>query len=126
MAAGMNIRVKVWRMSTTSSDDRVGGAIITGTNVYNIVMARIDEVPAQMVLVQQGLETLTIFRMTIMPGTLTIYERDEVEVVQPRDHYFYGDRFRVKGVTIPSHNPRDPRNYMTLLLTRSERMHSLQ
>ena len=126
MAAGMNIRVKVWRMNTTSVDDRVGGAIITGTNVYNSVMARIDEVPAQMVLVQQGLETLTIFRMTIMPGTLTIYERDEVEVVQPRDHYFYGDRFRVKGVTIPSHNPRDPRNYMTLLLTRSERMHSLQ
>jgi len=126
MVTGLNIRVNVWHIDTVAHDDLVGGAIITGTNVYSNVQARIEEIPAQMLLVQQGLETVTTYRMTFVPGTLTIYERDEIEVVQPRDHYFYGQRFRVRGVTIPSHNPRDPRNYGLLTLTRSERMHSQQ
>ena len=125
MVAGLNIRVNVWRI-TTPIDDHVGGALITGTVIYHDVQARMEEVPAQMLLVQQGLETLSTFRMTLVPGTLTIYERDEVEVVQPRDHYYYGQRFRVKNVSHSSFNPRDPRNYLMLVLNRSDRMHDLQ
>ena len=123
--AGMNIRVKVWRM-TTDNDDSVGGAMITGTAVYSGIQAFMQEVPIQMVLAQQGLETLSMFNVNLVPGTLDIYERDEIEVTHPTDHYFYGERFRVMNVRHSSHNPRDPRNYMMLVVTRSDRMHSAQ
>ena len=125
MTAGMNMCVKVWRM-TTDDDDSVGGAMITGTAVYSGIQAFMQEVPIQMVLAQQGLETLSMFNVNLVPGTLDIYERDEIEVTHPTDHYFYGERFRVMNVRRSSHNPRDPRNYMMLVVTRSDRMHSAQ
>jgi hypothetical protein len=125
MTAGMNIRVKVWRIST-DDDDSVGGAMITGTVVYSGIQAFMQEAPMQMLLAQQGLEVLSVFNMTLVPGTLTIYERDEIEVEQPKDHYYYGQRFRVMSSRYSSHNPRDARNYLMLTVTRSDRMHRQQ
>jgi hypothetical protein len=123
--AGDNIRVTVWRMSD-SSDDRVGGAVITGSSVYTGVPARIEQEPANQLLAQQGLETLHMFKMRIIPGTITIYERDEIEVTHPFDHHYFGQRFRVNGVMYSSNSPRDPRNYIMLNLTRSDRYHRQQ
>lgn len=125
MTAGLNLRIDVWRI-TTPTDDVVGGAITTGTVVYSGVEAFMQESPQSMVFSEQGLETLSIFNMTVSPGTLTIYERDEVEVVEPHDHYYHGKRFRVITSRHSSHNPRDPRNYLILTVTRSDRMHQLQ
>lgn len=122
-ASGFNIRVNIWRISTVTGDDVVGGAITTGTVVYSGVMARLEQEPASQLLLQQGLETLHTYRMNIIPGTLTVYERDEIELVKPEDHHYYGQIFRVMGVMYSSHNPRDPRNYIMLTLTRSDRMH---
>ncbi len=126
MGAGYNIRVRIWRMSTTEPDDYVGGAVMTGTVVYQDVMARMEQEPANMLLAQQGIETTHIYRMNIIPGTLEIFERDEVQIMKPVDHHYYGDRFRVRGVIYSSHNPRDPRSYLMLNLNRSDRMHRSQ
>lgn len=123
--AGMNLRVTVWRMST-DPDDSVGGAMITGSAVYTGIQAFMQEAPVQMLLAQQGLETLNVFNVTLIPGTLRIWERDEIEITHPEDHPYYGDRFRVMSSRYSSHNPRDPRNYLMLTVTRSERMHSSQ
>ena len=123
--AGYNLRVKVWRISNDPDDD-VGGSMITGSLVYSNIQAFMQEAPVQMLLAQQGLETLSVFNVTLIPGTLTIYERDEIEIVQPRDHYYYGQRFRVMSRRHSSHNPRDPRNYIMLVVTRSDRMHRQQ
>ena len=126
MGAGYNIRVRVWRMLADAPDDYVGGAVMTGTVVYSDVMAKMEQEPANMLLAQQGIETTHIYRMNIIPGTLEIYERDEVQIMKPLDHHYYGDRFRVRGVMYSSHNPRDPRSYLMLNLNRSDRMHRSQ
>ncbi len=123
--AGLNCRVDIWRVNF-GDDDAVGGAMVTGTVQYQNILARVQPSPPEQLLLQQGLETERTFRATIVPGTLIVYERDEIEVVQPIDHAYYGDRFRVIGVQASDLNRRDPRNYMILHLSRSMRAHSKQ
>jgi hypothetical protein len=125
MGAGFNIRVNVWHVKF-AKDDSVGGAVPTGTVVYHDIMAKIQQEPVEMLLMQQGLETEHVYKMNIIPGTLAIYERDEIEISKPLDHPYYGQKFRVKNVQYSSHNPRDSRNYIMLTLTRSDRMHEQQ
>lgn len=123
--AGVNCFLSVWRWTYTA-DDAVGGAEPTGTFVYRDVRAFLEEQPEEMLLLQQGLETLKTFKARIVPGYLTIYERDEVEVTAPSDHYYYGKRFRVINTRPSTHNKRDPRAYTLLTLTRSVRAHGSQ
>ncbi len=123
--AGLNCRVDIYRINYGDDDD-VGGAVTTGTVQYQGISARIQPSSPEQLLLQQGLETNRTFQATIVPGTLTIHERDEIEVVQPTDHAYYGDRFRVIGVQASDLNRRDPRNYMILHLSRSVRAHSKQ
>jgi len=123
MTAGLNIRTNIWRMSN-NPDDVVGGAQITGSLQYQDVMSRIQANPEEQVILQQGLETERTYTMTCVPGTMDVRERDEVEVSKPTDHVYYGLRFRIVGVRYADHNPRDPRNYLILQLTRSVRAHN--
>lgn len=121
------MRFTIWRMSTLSgTDDVVGGAVITGSIVYDQVQGRMQAQPSQQLLLQQGLETERTFTARVIPGTLTIYERDEVEVVEPFDHPYHGLRFRVIGSRYSDFNPRDPRNYILLDLVRDVRAHANQ
>jgi hypothetical protein len=125
MSAGLNIRSNIWRV-TQGTDDLVGGAVITGTVVYENVLTRLEAQPEQQLLLQQGLETVRTFTAVVVPGTMVIKERDELEVIAPFDHPYYGDRFRIVSMRYSTHNPRDPRNYVMLSLIRSVRAHSLQ
>jgi hypothetical protein len=121
--AGMNIRFDIFRVNY-GSDDEVGGAVITGTCQHHDIPGRLQgEMPNQLLL-QQGLETPRTFTATIFPGTLDIRERDEVWVSEPHDHVYYHQYFRVIGVTYSNFTSRDPRSYLLLSLTRSERAHS--
>ena len=125
MVAGQNCRSTIWRISQ-GEDDAVGGAMITGTSIYNDVLTRLESEPEDQVFAAQGLETLRTYRATIVPGTLRIKERDELEITHPFDHIYYAHRFRITSVQYSSHNPRDPRNYILLGLVRSERAHTIQ
>lgn len=124
MVAGLNIRVNVWR-TNYASDDIVGGAVVTGTYVYNDVQARMQGNKPEQVLLQQGLETDRTFNMTLIPGTLDIRERDEIEVSQPIGNIYYGDKFRVRSVMY-SDNANDRGGYIMLALSRSVRAHEQQ
>ena len=121
----MDNRSTIWRI-TEGVDDVVGGATITGTAVYTGVLTKFESEPENQIFAQQGLETLRTYRATIVPGTLAIKERDELEITHPKDHPFYGLRFRITSMLYSSHNPRDPRNYILLGLVRSERAHTKQ
>jgi len=125
MTAGMNLKVNVWRMST-QDDDVVGGASISGSVIYSNVAARMEAEEPEQVLLQQGYQTLRTFGMTIMPGTLAIKERDEIEITAPYNHQFLNDRFRVVGIRYSSMNPSDRRNYLILNLIRSVEAHANQ
>lgn len=123
--AGVNCRVSIWRW-TFSTDDSVGGAEPTGTFVYRDVATFLQEQPEEQLLLQQGLETQKTFQANIYPGYYTVYERDEVEIIAPSDHVYYGKRFRITNARYSSHNRRDPRNYIMLTLVRSVRAHEQQ
>lgn len=122
--AGMNRRATIWRYSYT--DDNVGGAVSSGTALYTNVPLRMQEQPEQQLLLQQGLETQKTFTGIVIPGTLKIRERDELEVTEPFDDVYHGDRFRIVNVRWSDLNPRDPRNYINLTMVRSVIAHNRQ
>lgn len=122
--AGSNCGINIWRISTLD-DDYVGGASQTGTIIYRGIPACLQANPTNQLLLQQGLETIRIFKATI-PSIFDIRERDELQVINPRDHAYYLDRFRIISVTFSGLNKRDPRSYMTLEMTRSIEAHSTQ
>lgn len=125
MVAGLNITVDVWRISY-QSDDAVGGAVITGSVQFRNIQARFEYDPYTKVIMEQGIEANKLITAVVVPGTLDIRERDELEVVAPFDHWDIHKRFRVMGVEHSSHAPRDPRNYLILHLSRSVRAHTQQ
>lgn len=123
MGAGYNLRINVWRI-TQQDDDYVGGSVITGTVLHYGVQARMQEQEEEQVLLQQGLETMKTFTMNIIPGTLDVQERDEVEIVFPPTHKFLNDRFRVRNLRYS--DLTDPRAYIMLTLSRNVRAHTEQ
>jgi hypothetical protein len=123
--AGYNIRANIWRIAW-ASDDTVGGAVTTGTLQYQNVHVRMQSNPEEQLILQQGLETVRTFVATVIPGTLDIHERDELEISKPTDHRYYGERFRITNVRYTDLNKRDPRNYLILSLSRDVRAHDLQ
>jgi len=125
MVAGMNCKVRIWRM-TNQDDDIVGGAVISGSLQYANMYARLDEIPSEQLLLQQGLETVNSFTATIVPGDKDIRERDELEVTHPYDHVYYGERFRIIEVRKQIFNPRNPNNYMVVTMDRRIRAHGVQ
>ena len=125
MIAGSNCKIDIYRINY-ADDDIVGGAVITGTLQYQNVYARFQSDREDMVILQQGLETLRTFTFTVFPASMNIYERDEIEVIQPIDHTYYGKRFRIMSVRYSDFNQRDPRNYIILHATRSVEAHERQ
>lgn len=125
MVAGQNTLCKIWRINT-DPDDIVGGAVTTGTVVYDYIPIRFQAEPEQQLLLQQGLQTMRTFTVMVVPGYLDIRERDELEITDPKDHIYYGKRFRITSVSYSSHNRRDPRNYIRLGLIRSVVAHGKQ
>lgn len=97
MTAGLNIKIDIWTMGQ-DDDDVVGGAMITGTLAYQDVAARLTMRRPNQLLLQQGLETIKTADLLIQGRNITINERDEIEVVWPLDHDFYGNRFRIEGI----------------------------
>lgn len=125
MSAGLNINFRVWEM-IEKDDDYVGGASISGTCKYSGIRGRMQQLPATQQFLEQGLETNKIFNILLVPATLDIEERDELEVTAPKDHFFYGDRFRVMSVRPSDFNPRDPRNYLMIQASRNVKAHAQQ
>lgn len=111
---------------TARDDDYVGGASISGSVVYHRVLGSLQAQKVSQVFLEQGLETNQVFDAIVIPGTVNIQERDEMQVIEPQDHPEYGHRFRVMAPPTMNHNPRDPRNYKRLQLTRSVKAHDQQ
>ena len=125
MTAGLNLKVKVWRMNE-DDDDVVGGAMITGSAVYFNVNAALTPRRPSQIMLEQGLETDAIYDMTTSArsdtrGYVTLFERDEVEVVHPQGHPLYGLRFRIIGVQPSKRRPRYGHQHATLSRIRESR-----
>jgi hypothetical protein len=126
MVAGLNLTAKIWRYIYTYGDDDIGGAVPSGTVLYQDVQARIAARKPTMALIEQGLETIKIFTAVLSPGTLAVKENDEIEVTRPTNHPDYGNKFRIIGVQPTSTHPDDARGFLMVTLQRSEEAHATQ
>jgi hypothetical protein len=122
MPGGMNSKVRIWRYDY-GDDDTVGGAQPTGTVAHYNLHARVEANPEDQLLLQQGLETVRTFNALIVPGSLDVRERDELEITAPTYHPYYNVRFRIVGVQFSSMDKYNPNNYMRLSMIRSVRSH---
>ncbi|MBD3268442.1 hypothetical protein GF373_17380 [bacterium] len=128
MTAGLNTFFDVYRMES-SSDDEVGGAQITGTLVYTRIPGRLTEKSVEDLILQQGVEFVKTFSVILYdtyPIDLDIREQDEIELIEPYNHHYKDDRFRVIDSKISSLHPSDRRANINLTVTRSERSHANQ
>jgi|WetSurMetagenome_2_1015567.scaffolds.fasta_scaffold00049_86 hypothetical protein len=124
MTAGLNIHVRFWRM-TTPVDDEIGGALPTGTIIYDDISARIEPVRPDYILIQQGIETTNLYTCVCRPPNLAIKEYDEVEVVFPLNHNLINKRMLVRNIQDTSIHPSDSRGYLILTLQRKFDAHAL-
>lgn len=122
MPAGTNCRIKVLRLVYT--DDDVGGSVASGTTLHESLEARIEQDLIDSGFYQQGLETIKTFSGMIWGHNLQVREQDEVEVVSPPNHDYYGKRFRVVEAGYDSRHPAIKQKYLLVKLTRSQIAHA--
>jgi hypothetical protein len=115
------MRVTIHRI-TQEADDAVGGAQHTGTAIYENIAAAVQYLKPSTILLEQGLEIKRMARVMVQPGSLTIFERDELEVVGPPGHEDIGNFFRVAAIDRTGLSPNDPRaRHLVLTCERMER-----
>lgn len=122
MPAGVNLKGRIWRLTANPYDDSVGGAVPSGTTLYEPIFARIKAEKPTLALLEQGLETPTIFTgqfsyPVLTTGSFDFQHNDQYEVTDPPISPFYGWKFRIIGVQNTSHN--DPRHFVTCTLRRT-------
>lgn len=120
MTAGLNLIGNVWRFTT--NDDSIGGALPTGTVIYTNVEARIHAAKPTLALLEQGLETPTIFTGVLAPGNISLQHNDQLEITSPPISDYYQKKFVVIG--IQNLGFYDPRKYVVVTLRRLVIAHS--
>lgn len=116
MTAGLNIRIRVWRI-VEQADDEYGGAVVSGTILYDHLDARLQALKPSALLLQQGLEVDSIFRCMVQCSYRDFREYDEVEVVWPEDHKYYGKLFQIRKIQEDALHPLDRRSFVEFTLS---------
>ena len=116
MTTGLRQKINVTRL-TQASDDAIGGAIYTGSCVYDNLPAQvIQRMPSQTAL-EQGLEVQAVFDCTVpakrFNKLITIYHRDQITIKHPSGDPFHDKNFRVTGIR-PSKHRRHGGGYIHL------------
>lgn len=120
--AGMNITGRIWRYTADRNDDDIGGAVPTGTVLYDNIFSRIYTDRPTQVLLEQGLQTSEIFNayFTYPPFSVTgaydVRQNDQYEVTWPPISPFYGLKFVIIGVQYPTF--MDARHHLRVKLRR--------
>lgn len=120
--AGLNRLAELTTFSYPN-DDSVGGAQPSGTVVYPNLIIRIRSEEPTQALLEQGLQTPTIYSAHLFPGNIDIKHNDQVRITSPAGDWFYNKKFRVIGVQRSSNNLQD-RNFVRITLRRFEESHS--
>lgn len=123
MPAGSNCKLDIIRY-INPSDDEVGGAYPSGTFLHRSLDARLDEVSADITFLQQGIQAQKVLTGLIWGWELQLREGDDVEVVSPLNHHYYGKRFTIREATYDSRHPGIKQKYVLVKLTRSQIAHS--
>lgn len=117
--AGLNRTCSVIRF-INPTDDEVGGSVPLESVLHPSLFLRIKAERPVMALLQQGLETETIYTAHIFAGNIDIQHNDQVLITAPTDDFYYNKRFRVIGIQRSSNVSQD-RNFIRLTLRRWEK-----
>lgn len=117
---GMEARFSLIRM-TQASDDQVGGSVLTGTVTNTNLRGHLHVSLPDQRLLQQGLETTKTADAFVWPASISIYERDVLEVTGPVNHPELNNRFRVEGVQRPSNHPHRKQRFVKVRMQRIDR-----
>lgn len=124
MTAGLNIVGRIWRFTSRNNDDDQGGAVPTGTVLYSPVYSHITSKEPTLALLEQGLETPTIFSALMSytqfspTGSFDVQHNDQYEVTYPPISPYYQKRFVIIGVQPPPMN--DARRFLIVTMRRLE------
>ena len=118
----MNLKGRVWRLTANGRDDSVGGAVPSGTVLYENIQGRIHAEQPTLALLEQGLETPTIFSAQLSypyltTGSFDYQHNDQYEVTDPPISPFYGKKFRIIGIQNVEYN--DSRRYVQVKMRRT-------
>lgn len=120
MTAGYNLKVRFWRYSYPA-DDPVGGALPSGTVIYENISGRIQASSPIAAFVAEGLQTDKIMQGLFEPASIVLREYDQCEVTSPIGHPYLGLMFRIHTVQYPNIHPQDNRGYLIVTMTRTTR-----
>jgi hypothetical protein len=123
MPAGLNKVARLIRFSYPQ-DDASGGAVPSGTVLYENIYMRIEGMKPTQALLEQGLQTPTMYSGVLFGGNVDIQNNDQVEVIAPQQGWFYGKKFRVIGIQRSSNHSAQDRNQIIVTLRRYEESHS--
>lgn len=121
MTAGLIHTGKIWRFQYLQDDD-VGGAMPTGTVLYEPVFARIFSEKPTMALLEQGLETPAMYSAIIEPGDIAIQNNDQLEIISPNISPYKGLKFVI--ISDPTPSMLDSRRYWKVIMRRFQIAHS--
>ena len=115
MTSGLLHTGRIWRI--THNDDSVGGAVPTGTVVYQNVFARIYQEKPTMALLEQGLETPAMFSAILEKNeSMLLQNNDQYEVTAPNISPYLNQRFVI--VSDPVSSMLDSRRYYRVIMRR--------
>lgn len=126
MPAGLNIKGKIWRLYNNTDDDQ-GGAVPSGTVVYDNIYSRMSALSPTLALLEQGLETPTIYHCLMgypaynVTGSFEVLPNDQYEVTWPPISSYYGKKFLIMGVQHQSMD--DERRYLNVKMKRHDTAH---
>jgi hypothetical protein len=106
------------------SDDSVGGAVPSGTVLYERLDARIEANMPVQALVDQGIDTVENWQVLIHPGNINAEHNDQIVFTAPTGDWFYGKKFRIIGITRTSSHPSNDRNLIKFIVRRWDSHHN--
>lgn len=123
MPAGINRTAELTTFQYLN-DDSGGGAQPSGTVLYTNLNIRIRSEEPTLALLEQGLQTPTIYTALVSPGNIEIKHDDQIRFTLPVNDWFYNKRFRVIGIQRSSNHPAQDRNQIRVTMRRFEEAHS--
>lgn len=122
MTAGILSKGRIIRFSYPT-DDEVGGAVPTGTVLYESVFARIFTEKPTLALLEQGLETPELFTAILTPGNIDLRHNDQYEELAPAISPYLNKKFVIISIQRPSQLDKG-RQYLRVVMRRFEEAHS--
>lgn len=112
----------------TWQDDAGGGAVETGTVLASNLRGHINVLNPSQLSLEQGLERVAIADVILRscPPQVVIRESDQLQIVGPSYHPYFGERWDVTGVSDPPVHPANRRGFRKFRVRRIERTRAAQ